>query len=269
MLSLHHVSVAVEAAFQPDAPSHGGRTVLLSGVSWEVLPGQRWAVIGANGSGKSTLLRVASLHLYPSSGTVHVFGEKWGELDVRSLRPRIGLASAALAELLRPGLTARDVVMTARYGALETWWHTYTDHDRAHADAQLVRTGIGHFAGRALGTLSSGERQRVLLARVLMTDPGLVLLDEVSAGLDMVAREALVGALDALAADPTTAPLVLVTHHVEEIPPHFTHVLLLRDGEVLASGPIEATLTSEALSACLGLPVSVERRRGRWSAWPT
>lgn len=243
----------------------GGQTVL-RGVDWTVAQGERWVVLGANGSGKTTLLRVVSLYHHPTTGTVRVLGETFGRVDVRSLRPRIGLASAAMADLIGPTVTARDAVMTARHGALEPWWHTYTDDDRARAEALLDRFGVLAHADQAFATLSSGERQRVLLARTLMTDPELVLLDEPTAGLDLGGREDLVARLARLAADRGTPPLVLVTHHVDEIPPGFTHALLLRSGRVLAGGPIDAVLVDDALSEAFGLSLRVEQRDGRWSA---
>lgn len=239
---------------------------LLDGVAWEVAADERWVVLGPNGSGKSTLLRVAALQLHPSDGEVEVLGERLGRTDVRSLRRRIGYAAAALADSLRPTITARDVVMTARYAALEPWWHTYHDADRAEALDRLRRLGVEHLAGREFATLSSGERQRVLVARTLMGQVGLVLLDEPNAGLDIAGREWLVGGLDRLAADPDTPATVLVTHHVEEIPPAFTHALLLRDGRITAAGPIETTLTKDALSAAFGLSLRLTRRAGRWTA---
>lgn len=240
---------------------------ILRGIDWDVNPGERWVVLGLNGSGKTTLVRIASMYLHPSGGEVAVLGETLGRTDVRTLRTRIGLASQGFADLLRRDLTVEDVVVTARYAALEPWWHTYTDADRAKARELLARMGVGGRADHLFGTLSSGERQRVQLARTLMGDPGLLLLDEPTAGLDLAGREDLVTRLAALAADPTTAPLVLVTHHTEEIPAAFTHALLLRDGTVLAQGPLEATLTAESLSACFGLDLALERRDGRWLAW--
>jgi len=187
---------------------------------------------------------------------------------VRVLRRRIGYASAALADQLRPTLSALDVVRTARYAALEPWWHRYTAEDDEHAHACLVRMGVGAFAGREIGTLSSGERQRVLLARTLMNDPAIVLLDEPSARLDLGGREQLVEALDELAGDPSAPPTVVVTHHVDDIPPTSTHVLLLRQGTVLRSGPIGDVLNASALSETFGLDLELERRpNGRFSAW--
>ncbi len=224
-------------------------------------------VLGRNGSGKTTLVRIASLYLHPSKGRVRVLGQELGKTDVRALRRSIGLASSSLTSQLRPELTALDVVMTAKHAALEPWWHTYDDADRDRARSQLSRLGVAHFAERLLGTLSSGEQQRVLLARSLMTDPGVVLLDEPTAGLDLGGREELVLALATLAADPSSPPTILVTHHVDEIPPGFTHALLMREGRVLAAGPIDRVLTRARLSDCFGLPLVVERRGRRWSAW--
>jgi iron complex transport system ATP-binding protein len=238
---------------------------LLGHVDWEVAAEERWVVLGPNGSGKSTLLRVAALQLHPSRGEVDVLGERLGRTDVRSLRRHIGYAAAALADQLRPAITARDVVMTARHAALEPWWHTYDAADRAAALDRLERLGVVDLAEREFGTLSSGERQRVLVARTLMGEVGLVLLDEPSAGLDVGGREWLVAGLDTLAADPATPATVLVTHHVEEIPPSFTHAMLLREGDVLEAGPIDDVLTDASLSATFGLDLQLERRGGRWS----
>jgi iron complex transport system ATP-binding protein len=186
--------------------------------------------------------------------------------QVRQLRRRLGYASGALGAMFRPGVTADDVVMTAKHAALEAWWHRYDQADRARARALLERMGCGHLVGRPMATASDGERQRVQLARTLMIEPDLLLLDEPTAGLDFGGREALVSRLAELARDPTAPTTVLVTHHVEEIPPGFTHALLLRAGEVLKAGPLEDTLTAECLSACFGLPVALERRAGRFLA---
>jgi len=241
-------------------------TTILDRVDWTVCAGERWVVLGPNGSGKTTLMRLAALYLHPSSGTVDVLGHRLGRVDVRRLRTRIGFVSPAFADLLRPEVTAVDAVMTAREAALETWWHSYGPEDRRAALALLDRTGAAGLADRSFGTLSSGERQRVLIARSLWGEPGLVLLDEPTAGLDLGAREDLVARLAHLADDPSTPPTVLVTHHVEEIPPGFTHALVLRAGRVVAAGPIAEVLTAETLSAAFGLPLLLDRRDGRYAA---
>jgi iron complex transport system ATP-binding protein len=231
------------------------QTVILDDVNWVVAEGERWIVLGANGSGKTSLIRIASLYLHPSS------------VDVRRHRRRIGVVSASFADLLRPALTATEIVMTAKYAALEPWWNEYDETDHARAVELLDRFGCAELADHPFATLSSGERQRVQLARTLMTDPGLLLLDEPTAGLDLGGREDLVRRLGALAADPATPATVLVTHHVDEIPPGYGHVLLLRDGRVIAAGPIDEELTSAALSECFGIDVTLDRRNGRWSAF--
>jgi iron complex transport system ATP-binding protein len=238
-------------------------TTILHDVDWTVGTAERWVVLGPNGSGKSSIVRIASLYLHPSRGTVDVFGHRLGRVDVRRLRNRIGYASAALGDAFRPDLAAADVVMTALNGALEPWWHTYSDADRRRARELLDSVGCGHVAERALITCSSGERQRVLVARTLMTDPGLVLLDEPTAALDLGGREELVATLDELAADPSTPPTVLVTHHLEEIPPSFTHALLVRQGNVVAAGPIDEVIVADTLEACFDMPIEVHRRDGR------
>ena len=239
---------------------------VLAGIDWEVGPGERWVVLGANGSGKTSLLRLAGGWLFPTSGEVDVLGHRLGQVDVRRLRRRLGYASGALAASLRPSVPVEGLVVSAKHAATETWWHSYDDADRARARVLLERMGCAHLVGRTLATASDGERQRVQLARTLMVEPDLLLLDEPAAGLDLGGREALLDRLAGLAGDPAAPPTVLVTHHVEEIPPGFTHALLLRGGRVLSAGPLDAILTAEGLSACFGLPVSLERRAGRWSA---
>ena len=245
-------------------------TLILDDVTFHVRTDDRWVVLGANGSGKSTLLRIAAMYEHPSRGTVRVLGETLGRTDVRVLRRKVGYNSASLSAELRPSVTAVDVVQTAKYAALEPWWHRYTEVDRERAIECLARMGVGRLADRALATLSTGERQRVLLARTLMNDPGVVLLDEPSAGLDLGGREQLVAALADLAAHPGSPPFVLVTHHVDEIPPGTTHALLLKAGKVVAQGPLSVALTAETLTECFGMPLALERRAdGRFSAWST
>ncbi len=212
-------------------------------------------------------MRVASLYLHPSHGTVSVLGERFGRTDVRMLRRRIGVTSQAMADLLRPDLTALQVVETARYAALEPWWHSYTDADHERAREQLARLGVDRLAEQRFGTLSSGERQRVQLARTLMGEPELLLMDEPTAGLDLAGREDLVHRIGALASDPTMAPMVMVTHHTEEIPDSFTHVLMMKAGRVMGRGPMAEVLTEASLSECFGLALRLERRDGRWLSW--
>jgi iron complex transport system ATP-binding protein len=244
-----------------------GATIVLDGIDLDVRHDERWAVLGPNGSGKTSLLRIASMWEHPSAGRVEVLGAELGRVDVRRHRARVGLASQATWDLLRPGLTVADAVLSARHGALETWWHDYDDADRAVATALLERFGVAHRGGHTLGTLSSGERQRVLLARAFSGQPGLVLLDEPTAGLDLGGREDLVARLSAVATDPGTPPTVLVTHHVEEVPPGTTHALLLRGGRTVARGPIGDVVTAESLGELFGLPLRLEHRDGRLLAW--
>ncbi len=239
---------------------------ILGGISWRVQADERWVVLGPNGSGKSTLVDVVSFRHHPTTGTVTVLGCELGKVDVRELRPRIGISGASLADQLRPGLRVEDVVMSARHGALEVWWHEYDDRDRARAAELLEQVGCDEFMDRRFGSLSSGERQRVLLARTLMPDPDLVLLDEVGAGLDIGGREQLLAALSHLALDDTMPPTVLVTHHVEEIPVGFTHALLLKNGRIAAAGPIRDTISTESVSGLFGLAVEVRCEAGRWTA---
>lgn len=244
-----------------------GTSTILDSVSWTIEADQDWVVLGANGCGKTTLIRIAALYEHPSSGTVEVLGQLLGHADVRALRQRVALVSPAMSDMLRPQLTATEIVMCAKFAALEPWWHDYDDADRDRARSLLEDQGVGDRAEFAFGQLSSGERQRVLLSRALMGDPGLLLLDEPTAGLDLGGREQLVDRLDRLAVDPSAPPMALVTHHVEEIPATFSHLLAMRDGQVLARGPLDDTLDSEMLSECFGFPLAVSRHHdGRWSA---
>ncbi|MBU3689910.1 MAG: iron ABC transporter ATP-binding protein [Acidimicrobiales bacterium mtb01] len=244
-----------------------GRTIL-DQVSLRVGASERWLILGANGSGKTTLVRIAAMYEHPTRGSVSVSGETLGTTDVRELRRRIGYVSASFAMELRGALDPLDVVMTAKNAALEPWWHQYDDADRSRARDCLERMGVGQLAGRTFATLSSGEQQRVLLARSLMNDPAVLLFDEPSARLDLGGREQLVRALGDITRDPTAPPLVLVTHHVDEVPPGMTHVLMLRQGAVLAHGPIDSTLTAPLLSECFDLDLRLERRAdGRWTAF--
>jgi len=241
---------------------------ILDGVSLRIEADQRWVILGPNGCGKTSLMRVMALYDHPTSGSVDVLGERLGRTDVRELRRRIGYMSAAFGVQLRGDLAAHDVVRTARHGALEPWWHRYTTDDDQRADDCLAELGVGHLRDRRFGTLSSGEQQRVLLARTLMNEPAVILLDEPSARLDLGGREQLVATLSGLAANPAAPPFVMVTHHVDEIPTGATHVALMRDGRLSTHGAIEQVLTAEQLSSCFDTPLRLERRPdGRFSAW--
>jgi iron complex transport system ATP-binding protein len=223
-------------------------------------------VLGANGAGKTTLLQIASAQLHPSGGEAYLFGERLGAVDVFELRPRIGLASAAISQRIPGGELVTDVVVSAGYSVLGRWREAYGRLDVRRAAKLLERFGVGDLAERTYGTLSEGERKRVQIARALMTDPELLLLDEPAAGMDLGGREDLVRRLTRFAADPDAPASVLVTHHVEEIPPGVTHVLLLRGGAVVASGLPRDVLTDDNLSTTFGLALRVERHDGRWYA---
>ncbi|MDQ3423488.1 MAG: ABC transporter ATP-binding protein [Actinomycetota bacterium] len=243
-----------------------GGQALLDSVSWTVEEDERWVVLGPNGAGKTTLLQVVGAQLHPTGGVAGILGEVLGTTDVFDLRPRIGLTSAAVAERIpRPELV-HDVVVSASYAVIGRWRERYDDLDHERAGALLAEVGVAHLAGRTFGTLSEGERKRVQIARALMTDPELLLLDEPAAGLDLGGREDLVSTLSVLADDDEAPATVLVSHHVEEIPPGFTHVLLLRAGRVLAAGPIETTLDERTLSETFGMHLLLQHDGGRWHA---
>ena len=243
-----------------------GSTTLLDDVDWEVEEGQRWVVLGPNGAGKTTLLQVAAARMHPTRGVAGVLGEVLGAVDIFELQPRIGFASAAIAERIPAGERVSDVVLTASYGVVGRWRERYDGLDVERAGRLLRAMGVAHLADRPYGTLSEGERKRVQIARALMTDPELMLLDEPAAGLDLGGREDLLRRLGMFAADLEAPALVLVTHHVEEIPPGFTDVMLLREGRVVASGPIEITLTTANLEKAFGMPFVLERHGPRYSA---
>jgi len=243
----------------------GGR-VLVGPVTWQVELDERWVLIGPNGAGKTSLLRIAAAMEYPTTGTATVLGERLGNVDMTELRQRVGLSSSALAQRIPDDELVRDVVVSAGYAVLGRWRERYDDVDYVRALDTLESIGAEHLADRTYGTLSEGERKRVLIARSLMTDPELLLLDEPAAGLDLGGREELVARLADLAADPDSPALVLVTHHVEEIPPGFSHCLILAEGEVLAAGLLADTLTAENLSAAFGQSIAVDAIDGRYFA---
>lgn len=244
-----------------------GTSTLLHDVDWSVELDERWVVLGPNGAGKTTLLRMAAAELHPTEGTVHVLGEQLGRVNIFELRTRIGLCSAALNGRVPGDETVRDVVISAGYGVVGRWRESYESADTDRADHLLDALGVRGLGERTYGTLSEGERKRTLIARALMTDPELLLLDEPAAGLDLGGREDLVGRLTALAADADAPASVLVTHHVEEIPVGYSHGILLREGGVVAAGLLDDVLTDENLTATFGVPLAVQRRRGRYTAW--
>ncbi|WP_435153317.1 ABC transporter ATP-binding protein [Micromonospora aurantiaca (nom. illeg.)] len=241
-------------------------TALVHDVDWRVELDERWVVLGPNGAGKTTLLNLAAGRLHPTSGVAHVLGERIGRTDVNELRTRIGLSTATLAERIPAEERVVDVVVTAAWSVVGRWRESYDRTDVARAAALLRQLGVGHLTDRTYGTLSEGERKRVQIARALMTDPELLLLDEPAAGLDLGGREDLVARLAELAYDPDAPAMVLVTHHVEEIPPGFTHALLLREGGVVAQGLLADVLTADNLSKTFGLPLVVTRSGDRWAA---
>jgi iron complex transport system ATP-binding protein len=243
-----------------------GQKVLLDKVDWTVEEDERWVILGPNGAGKTTLLQLAAASMHPTSGVVAIFGERLGAVDVFELRPRIGLSSASLAQRIPPGELVIDVVVSAGYAVIGRWREAYGRLDVRRARMLLTRFGVGDLGDRTYGTLSEGERKRVQIARALMTDPELLLLDEPAAGMDLGGREDLLRRLSVFALDADAPAMVLVTHHVEEIPVGISHAMLLRDGAVVAQGLISDVLTYEHLSATFGLPLSVEPAGGRYFA---
>ena len=243
-----------------------GGNDLLAELSWSVELDERWVVLGPNGAGKTTLLQLISAQLHPTRGTVHLLGEQVGMVDVFELRPRIGLTTAALASRIPEHENVVDVVVSASYAVVGRWRESYEETDLARARELLGQLGVAALADRTFGTLSEGERKRVQIARALMTDPELMLLDEPAAGLDLGGREDLLSRLSELAADPDAPALVLVTHHVEEIPPGFGHALLLREGRAVAGGLLDDVLTEDNLSLTFGTPLQLERADHRWFA---
>lgn len=243
---------------------------LLTDIDWHVDRHERWVVLGPNGAGKTTLLQVASTYLGPTHGVVRLLGETHGEIDVRTLRERVGYVGAGPGEMIRDRLTAIDIVVTGKYASfVDTRRHDYDNEAWDLAHSLLERLAADHLADRSYGSLSTGERKRVFIARSLMTHPELLLLDEAMTGLDLVARERLVTSLADLVTDPAGPAVVLVTHHVEEIPPGFDHLALMSGGRIVASGRLDAVLSASSLSACYEENLGVERREHRYRAWLT
>ena len=243
----------------------GGRT-LVGPLDWAVELDERWVIIGPNGAGKTSLLRIAAAAEHPSSGVAFVLGERLGRVDMSELRARIGLSSSALSQRIPSDELVSDLVVSAGYAVLGRWRERYDDVDYRRAVDMLESVGAEHLADRTYGTLSEGERKRVLIARSLMTDPELLLLDEPAAALDLGGREELVARLTDLAADPDAPAMALVTHHVEEVPPGFSHGLLLSEGKVVAAGLLTDVLTAENLSTAFGQRIALEMIDGRYFA---
>jgi iron complex transport system ATP-binding protein len=241
---------------------------IVDNASIVIQPTDRWVILGANGCGKTTFMQVLSLQTHPSQGEVKINGSVLGTFDVRPVRPRLAYVSAHVASQIRPVLTALQVVLSAKNGSLETWWHEYTPADEAYARQCLKQLGVEWCAYKEIGLLSSGEQQRVLLSRALMANPIAVLLDEPSARLDLSGREQLISILNEFSENQPLLPTVVVTHHVDEIPLSTTHCALMRQGKIISQGILDTTLTSDALSECFDIPLHVERRtNGRFSAY--
>ena len=239
---------------------------ILGPLDWRVRDGERWVVLGPNGSGKTTLLSVASMNLWPTTGTVAVLGERYGRTDARELRRRVGFAGSAIEAAMRPDLTTATLIVTARHGAFEPWWHVYDDVDHDRARQLGTRMGLGDHLDQDFGTLSAGERRRTSIARALMPDPDVLILDEPMASLDLAGRELLLADLETLARERGLRSIILVSHHLEEIPAGFGQALVLRDGRALAAGPIASVIRDDVLSEAFGVPLRVEDRDGRWTA---
>lgn len=241
--------------------------VVLDRLNWAANEGERWVVLGPNGAGKTTLLDLISTAKHPTRGQITLLGEPLGLTDVFGLRPLIGCVSGSTTSRIPRTESVRDLIVTAVWAITGRWRETYDPIDIARADGLMSTLGILDLAEREFGTLSDGERKRALIARALMPDPELLLLDEPATGLDLGARESLIGRLSVLAQDTSAPVQVMITHHVEEIPTGFTHALLLREGRVVAQGPIDSVVTDQNLSETFGLPLSVRKVFSRFWAF--
>lgn len=243
-----------------------GDRVILGPLNWQVLEGQRWVILGPNGAGKTTLLQICSSLIHPTSGDINILGEKLGRVDVFELRTRIGLTSSALVEQLSPDELVMDVVLTAAYAMLGRWQEKYDLWDESRAMALLTALGVRELGERLFGSLSEGEKKRVQIARALMADPELLLLDEPASSLDLGGREDLLRRIESLSRDPLAPATVIVTHHIEEIPVGTTHALLLRDGVAVAQGEVASVITDQNLTQAYGLAITVQTEGGRFFA---
>lgn len=237
---------------------------MLDGIDWTVRRGEHWVILGPNGAGKTTLLSCLLAYVPPSKGTIDVLGERWGEYDWRKLRERVGIVSASLLTRIPDGEAALSVVVGGVHGQMGLRGEAISEEERRGAMEHLRRVNAEALHDRRWGVLSQGERQRVLIARALMPQPALLIVDEPCAGLDPVARERFLQHLDELARDEDAPSLVLVTHHIEEITPAFTHVLMLKDGRSYATGPTSELVSDAALSEVFGADLRVERRGDRF-----
>jgi len=249
-----------------DVTVRRGRSFLLDHLSWTVDEDERWVIIGPNGAGKTTLIQLACARIFPTSGEVRLLGQRLGAVDVFELRPRIGVSSAVLESQIPPEEKVLDVIMSASYAVFGRWREDYTNIDFIRAEKIMSQMMVDHLAERRFGTLSEGERQRTEIARALMTDPEMLLLDEPTAGLDLSGRELLLATLSELAEDNLSPTLIMVTHHVEEIPEGITHALFLKQGRVVAAGPIRDVMTPDVLTRTFDLPLMVREVDGRWRA---
>ena len=239
---------------------------ILSNISWTIDSSERWVIVGPNGAGKTTLLSLLASLAHPTSGSVTVLGETLGNTDVFELRPRVGFASSDMARRIPADESVLNAVLTAAWGVTGRWQESYEDIDLRRANRVLQEWRLDHLADHVMGTLSDGERKRVQIARSVMTDPELLLLDEPAGSMDLGSREDVVEMLDHFASEPSAPAMVMVTHHVEEIPPGFTHLLVLAAGSVVAQGPIRETMTGDILSEAFGRPLSVTHNAGRYQA---
>lgn len=254
VLTLSDVSVVREGSY------------ILDSIDWTVDSDERWVILGPNGAGKTTLLQIAAAMMHPTSGSAKILDDTLGRVDVFDLRTRIGFASTAMARRIPAGETVLDVVMTAAYAVAGRWNETYEEIDLRRSQRVLSEWNLSHLEDRRFGGLSDGEQKRVQIARAIMTDPELLLLDEPAASLDLGAREELLQLLGGYARASQAPAIIMVTHHVEEIPLGFGHALLLSNGRISAAGTLDTVLTSEKLTEAFGLDLEVDERDGRYTA---
>ena len=265
-MALSFASMSSQVLTLNDVTVRRSDRVILGPINFSISQGERWVVLGPNGAGKSTLLQILATKIFPTQGQVRVLDKEMGKVDLFELRTRIGLCGSVIAEDIPYDQTLKDVVLTAAYAILGRWNENYDLWDESRAMALLTTFGVRELGDRLYGTLSEGEKKRVQISRALMTDPELLLLDEPAAGLDLGGREDLLQRFANFSADPAAPATILVTHHIEEIPVGTTHALLLKDGAIAVSGPIDQVVTSEHISAVFGTSISVTPEAGRFFA---